>query len=172
MALRRRPRRRVTRRLYRLTRRTAAGVAGARIRRRSSVYPSSRSAGRRAIPLCGKRLTPIRRARWQGLNRLHRAARNRHLRILVSRRKARARKRHVPIHRDHRNRPMTDGPVRRQRPRDRPEADGHEADIGTAIEALSPPRRAAAHSRRPTPAEAVIEVPRSALEGHVSPRVT
>lgn len=155
---------------YRFACRAAADVGGARSGRQPACS-SSGSAGDRAIPFRSKRLMRIHRTRWQRLKRVHRASRNRHLRVLVSRRKARVCKHHVPVHRDHRYRPMTDRSMRRQRPRNRPVANRCNPDVGTAIKAHSPPRRAAAHSRRPAPAEVVVEVPRSTLERHVSPRV-
>ena len=175
MELRRRPRRwSVTRCGPGFTRRTVAGKARARYDRRAAPCPCSIIAGAVAIAFVSEALMRIHGTRRKRAQRHDCASCNRHMRVPVSRGQARIPQRIVPVHRDHRNRPVSDwstGPVRRKRSLNRPIPSGRMAYIGAAIETDSPPRPAAAHSRRPSPTEAVVEIPRSALVRHVSPRI-
>ena len=172
MTLRRWPRRwNVTRRRPGYTRRTVAGKARARSGRRPAPCPHSGIAGRGAIASRSESLMRIHRARRKRAQRHDCASCNRHMRVPVSRGQARIPQRIVPVHRDHRNRPVPDWPVRRERSRNRPIPSGRKADIGAAIKTRSPPRPAATHPGRPSPTEAVVEIPCPALVRRVAPRV-
>lgn len=170
--LRRRRRRRcVPRRSYGFTFRVAIGKARTRCNRHAIACPCSSIAGRGSVGARGESVMRIYGARRQRVQGLHGASRNRHLRILVARRQRGACEHGVPIDRDHWDRPVSSGPIGRKRSSNGTIPDGREADIRAAVKAQSPPRPATAHARRPSPTEAIVEIPRSALVGHITPRV-
>lgn len=104
--------------------------------------------------------------------RLHRISANDHRRISVAARRLPTHDHRAPPYRNHRHRLRMDRMPRQNRARDRSVSRRRHANVRAAVVSPSPPRRAPAKARRPAPAEPVVEVPRSALVGQISPLVS
>ena len=146
----------------------AATVTGPRTSRLPAHRPCPKIARRNAIR-CSRAKVTVHRPRRQRTKRMYRVPRDCHRRIPVSCRQARIQDRRMTVHGNHRNRPPVHGPVRQNRTWNHVITRRCIANIGATVKAHSPPRHATAHARRPAPAKAVVEVPRSALVGQIAP---
>jgi hypothetical protein len=109
------------------------------------------------------------RLRWYWTKRLNPGSVDHKGPAVLPRHEGRTRNHRTAMDGEYRNRSSSRRPSWNDRPRNGNIASRRVPDVWATVESERPPRVAATHSRRPSPSESTVEVPRPALERQITP---